>query len=1677
MNKSVVFGFLGVAAFLIAGWLGFSLYDGDRAGARNTSASGQTLSRPNKVAVKTNDVGKVETPNTNSDITPAESLNDSESTALRLLTWRTDTNDASPKACFSFSGEFNQSQRVALGDYFTSAPETALTLSVNGAELCLSGFPYDGDVSVTWKEGLSAQGSTIQGSTIQGSTIQGSKAQDGKVLASDTTRIVGFGDKPAYVGFVGNGVILPRINAQGLAIETVNVDTLQVEIANVSDRMMARRDVISGEQTLEGDYSWEYQDAATEVRTVIWSGTVAVKSVANETVTTVLPFSELVGTLKPGAYIVTAEREHEDDEHQIARAWRWIISTDLAISSYRSADALDVAVRSIDSASLLPRTKLVLVAHNNEILSETVTGSDGRARFNAAVMRGKGPLRPKMVMAYGKSGDYAALDLSRSPIDISAFNIGGRAVSGAVDVFSYTERGIYRPGETVHFTALLRNAEGVAVNDRPITIEIQRPNGLIMSETRIAVGDIAVQAGAIVHDYTVPTSAARGMWRFVIKADGLGVIDSQNFSVQDFVPQRLKVEIKTADTPMTDQEIREVVIDSQFLYGAPGAGLTGEAEARLRIDPTPFKGYSDYSFGLKEVSFRERLIDMGGGTTDAKGLLPLELDLKNNDIDSSHPLRAEITAGVSEPGGRYTKNSTRISVRTQDRYIGIKSSSGMNRVSKGKPITLELIALSAVGERRASSAQWQLINEDWDYQWYREGSRWRYRRDVIDTVIKRGEIAISKDTVASWSDGLDWGTYRLQLTDENGDMASYRFSVGWGTSETSNRPDQIQIGGPTEAVMAGETFTLDINAPYAGEAELVIANDKVRMVKSLTLAEGGATVSLKFDPKWGDSVYALLTLYTPRDIDARPVPRRAVGISYIERDRSANTLSVEIGAKALIRPRQNYTVELDVTNIPRGEQAYVTLAAVDEGILRLTKYKSPEAAKTLFGKKALAIDIFDDYARLLNANLGAPAIANSGGDSLGGEGLTVVPTRTVALFSGPVTLTRGKAKISFDIPPFNGELRIMATAWSKTAVGSASQSMTVRDRVPALIGLPRFLAPGDVAQATVSLDNVEGAAGLYKAALTSSGVIASNEAVALELPKGVRKEDVLVITAGKTGVDKILLNVSGPGISGSGRYKTSTDYPISVRTPYRPITRGKLVTLKPGQSLSLSPSDMPFKAVPGSVDVTVSFSSMAGLTPMPYITALSQYPYGCTEQTVSTALPLLYSDKLGGVNTAPKLAVQKAIDRLINRQDHSGAFGLWAEGDGKARAWLGVQTTFFLQEADGKDYIVPKESLKKAYRAIKEISTMPRYPNVNYRFSPNIYEDKEVDRMAERAESAAFAHYVLARAGKGDLSAMRYHYDHHSSAMRTALSHAYIGAALQMMGDKRRAKQAFETAMKAANYDNSRDYYQSKLRDIAGLFALATEVDMETIKTKALPMFAQQLDKPERLNTQELGYSILAFNAFAQTAKPVSVTSKNVSMDSKNSTHFYGKDLADNPVFKNTGEGTVYASLGYSGAPMRAPEPMANGFELDKSIFTMKGKRIDAQTLKQGERVIIRISFNSTSRASRMAVIADLLPAGLEIETLLGKYDGEARRSHEEDGLYPFLGKLSDFTLMEARDDRFVASRETYRTDEYSAAYIARAVTPGQFTFPGAVVEDMYRAEDRALTKTTRLTVSADNAL
>jgi uncharacterized protein YfaS (alpha-2-macroglobulin family) len=281
----------------------------------------------------------------------------------------------------------------------------------------------------------------------------------------------------------------------------------------------------------------------------------------------------------------------------------------------------------------------------------------------------------------------------------------------------------------------------------------------------------------------------------------------------------------------------------------------------------------------------------------------------------------------------------------------------------------------------------------------------------------------------------------------------------------------------------------------------------------------------------------------------QPKPRRAVGVAHVSVDVSPRTFKVAMKAPAIQRPRTKMTVEVSTTGGPK-EDTYVTLAAVDEGILLLTGFPSPDPVKYFFGKRRLGVDLRDDYGRLLDPNQGAAAAIRQGGDSIGGAGLSVVPTKTVALFSGPVKLVNGKASITIDTPDFNGELRLMAVAWSQSGLGSASQPLTVRDPVPTEMILPRFMSPGDRAVATVTMDNVEGAAGQYTAKISSSGqsFAATTPSVSANLAAKTRQDITVPVSAAREGVADVSLAVSGPNFA-----VTHTDG-IQTRSAFLPAS-------------------------------------------------------------------------------------------------------------------------------------------------------------------------------------------------------------------------------------------------------------------------------------------------------------------------------------------------------------------------------------------------------------------------------------------------------------------------------------------------------------------------------------------
>lgn len=1571
---------------------------------------------------------------------------------IAFMALRIDTDGDAPKACLEFSEPLSKDPNVNFGDFLALDPAAPVNVEPNGQLLCLAGLPYDVDRQLTIKAGL--------------------PAASGEVTARDETITLSFGDRPAFVGFAGSGTILPRAEADGLGIETVNVSQLEIEVLRVGDRALTREEIEQGQSIAEGSWDWwTYEDAAQSTGVSVFKGKLDValvdpqskRSRRNETITTVFPLGATLKELKAGAYVVKVKDASPSagargqDSDRAASAYRWVITTDMALQTFSGATGLDIVVRSLKTARPVSGVSLVLVAESNEVLARARTDGDGRARFAKPVMDGTGPLRPKLVMAYGAGGDFTALDVDRTALDLSDKDVDGRRTPGDVDAYMFTERGVYRPGETVRLNGMIRDAAGRAITNRQSVLVVYRPNGTEARRQRL---ERAVEAGAVLKSFALDKSAPRGRWRATLEVDGQeGAAGEVSFAVEDFVPQRLKVDVTASEAPLRPGETRMVDVAARFLYGASGAGLAVEGEARLAVDANPFPDAKGFAFGRIDESFDEQFIQLTPSVTDGDGKAQLAFSLANPP-QTTLPLRARLVATVMEPGGRTVREGFQIPVRLQDRYIGVKPAFENGQVAEGARAAFDVIAVDPAGRRiAAKGVAWTLVAEEWSYDWYLDGGQWRWRRTGRDVPVATGVVDIPADKPAQVArDKMRDGQFRLILSDAaSGAQTSTRFYAGWGSSGgDDDAPDTVAVVPPVDAVKVGSNVRVQIKPPYAGEAQIAIATDRVLSMKTMRVPAEGATLNLRADPSWGSGVYVLVTVMTPRSPATLPVPRRAVGVTYVPIDMGPRTLKVALPEKQVLRPRQTVQVPVTIAGAPNGEKVRMTLAAVDEGILQLTKFDSPDPAKFYFGRKALGVSIRDDYGRLLNPNLGAAATPRQGGDGLGGEGLTVVPTKTVALWSGLVQVGKdGKAQIPLELPDFNGELRLMAVAWSESAVGADAEAATVRDPVVAELTLPRFIAPGDTASATLELSNVEGPAGAYRVTVSPSGAVSGAAfSQTFNLAAKAQTRVRVPLKGDAAGIGQVLLAMEGPG-----GVKVSRSYQIQSRTPFMPLTLTQTQSQAAGTSYTLSPRALDDFAA-GEGKALVSYSPLRGVDAAPLLDVLNRYPYGCSEQLTSTTLPLLYANALAQTAQKPsdpqlRRRVQETIDKLLDRQGSDGAFGLWRAEDRAASPWLGAYVTDFLRRAKAAGYVVPNAPLDAAYKALRSVARLDDFGSVSYDFEVYAWPGNTDSKERMRSRSAAYALYVLAKAGKADLGQVRYFHDAKLKSEESPLARAQIGAALAHLGDRARAKNAFRLAEQALGYRNTGDYYQTPLRDLSGVLALAAEAGEGDLVERLSARLERDNREAESLTTQEQAALLVAVDALlARTKGPLAITANGAPMMGPVAVD--AARVAQGVVFANAGQGPAFRTLTISGTPRTAPGPTSQGFSLEKRLFRMNGAAADTDGIRQGDRVIVVLRGATQGERLHPAVLVDLLPAGLEIESVLKPEDGAASNPETADGPFAWIGRITSPRIAEARDDRFVAAADL-RSETFTFAYVARAVTPGSYTLPAAQIEDMYR--------------------
>ncbi len=1560
-----------------------------------------------------------------------------EDHGFRLLDYSVDSDAAAARACFQFSEDL-PGKRTDFSPFVTVAGTDKPALSIEERQLCVEGLKHGERYAITLRAGIPS---------VVKETL--ARSADFNIYVRDRKPFVRFADK-AYV--------LPRTGQRGIPLVSVNTAAVAVEIYRIGDRNLLS--TVLGNDFQRNLDRYDIGRLTEERGAQVWKGEMKVEQNLNADIVTAFPITEAIGALAPGAvapgvYIMQARAAGPAGDDNEERATQWFIVSDLGLTAFSGNDGVHAFVHSLETTQAKGQVEVRLIARNNEILSTKRTNETGYVQFDAGLARGEGGQSPAMLVASDAKGDYAFLSLKSPAFDLSDRGVSGRTAAAGLDAFVYTERGVYRSGETVQVTALLRDPRGVAALGVPLTLVVERPDGV--EYRRSVVPDQGVGGRAL--GVPLVASAPSGTWRVRAFTDPKRpAVGQASFMVEDYVPDRLEFALASAAKGISKNNPAEVTLDGHYLYGAPTSGLELEGEVVISA-ASERVGFAGYAFGLSDEDVeatRQPLDDLPQTDANGKARFKVALDKLPS---ATRPLEAGIIVRLAETGGRAVERKLTLPVTPESPMVGIKPLFSGRSLGEGQNASFDVVVAAPDGAPLARAGlRYELLRVETKYQYYRRDNSWNYEPIKLTRRVADGQLDVAVDKPGRVSLPLQWGRYRLEVStgDRNGPVTSVAFDAGWYADASADTPDMLEIALDKPEYAPGESMTVAVTARTAGKVTLNVVGEKLLQTVTQDVPAGAARLRLTVGNDWGTGAYLVATLRRPLDATAARMPGRAIGVQWFGVNRKARTLAVNLDLPALARPNGALRVPIKVTGLAAGEEARIVVAAVDVGILNLTGYKPPAPDDYYLGQRKLSAEIRDLYGQLIDGMQGARGQIKSGGDIAAAELQGSPPTQPpLALYSGIVTVKPdGTAEIVFDIPDFAGTARVMAVAWSNSKVGRATGDVTIRDPVVLTATLPRFLLNGDRATMHLDLDNVEGGAGDYKVEVKSEGVnVVGNAAPqTLRLNAKQRNSVTVPLTAPAAGAANVTVQVSGPNGLALAR-----SYALSVRPSTQILARRVVRPIAKGESVTLS-SDMFADLVPGTGSVAVSVGVSTALDAAALLAALDRYPFGCSEQITSRALPLLYVNELAAeahltFDTAIDQRLREAIDRLLARQGSNGSFGLWSAGG--EDVWLDSYVTDFLTRARERAFAVPDVAFKLALERLHNFVNNAEDPGRN------------------GGRNLAYALYVLARNGAAPIGDLRYFADTKLDDFATPIAKAQIAAALGMLGDRARAERVYGAALRALAPQPALQYgradYGSALRDASALVTLASEsgAPRATI-AGAVERVEAARGLTSYLSTQEEAWMVLAARALA---KEVAGTTLDVAGEQRQGTfnrRFRASDLRAPVKATNTSEGTLQAVVTVSGAPI-VPEPAADrGFKIERLYYTLDGKPADPAKARQNQRFAVVLKITEPQPQLARVMVVDYLPAGFEI-------DNPHLVSSGDTGTLSWITDAQEPVNAEFRDDRFNAAfdRRSGNSAVFTVAYVVRAVSPGRYVLPQAYVEDMYRPDRFGRTGTGTVEITA----
>ncbi|MUK94624.1 hypothetical protein GNP80_19600 [Aliivibrio fischeri] len=1465
-------------------------------------------------------------------------------------------------------------------------------------------------------------------------------------------------EKEPSVDIVGRGPIVPIFGKRTLPISTINVEQVSVEVLKVTDPAL----LLNSTHYSESPGRWELRELTKATSPVTHLSFDIVKTEKNTSQYTELLLPK---SLESGWYLLAIKPTGNFDYN--SEKVLHVALTDIGIQAKVFPHSLSVQVASLSSADPIQQAS-VSIYHKNGKQTQLGLIEQHIGTFNYDVKQGD-------ILSVKKGDQISYLPLRELPLDLSDYAVSGREYQD-VDVFTYSNRDLFKPGETLPLNLLLRNSDGQLVQDvNRLFIEYIKPDHTIARSRWLQQEDAK---GYYQDTYQIPANAPMGKWIAQVKLhkDADKPIGQFTFNVNEFVPERMDLTVDLAKKITPNAQHTSVHLHGKYLFGAPASSNT--VKVRSHYQPTHYfdTDYRDFYVGdTFSISTWNDVPSVNDIKLDDKGEYVLSLPLLSPSLMKS-PVNARFTFELQETGGATVSRSQQRQLWSDKAIAGIKSPS--DEIDSYSDVLFEFALLNASGDALiAGEMDYTLERNMGGYYWvYNENSGWSIRGDDEWRPVSAEKITTQAGKTHPLSLNVEWGRYRITLTTKDGVKTRLPFWAGWSDDTTIQpvKPDQLSITLDKKAYRVGDSVAVTIFSKQAGVLQLNLDADSTLQSQTHQVIAGENTFTMTLDEEANrHDLYLTATLVSTPDTNHNPanspLPQRFFAITPVLLDRSERILPITIEHEDKLLPLETANIIVKL-NKPTTEPTWVTVSLVDRGIINLAKYRVPHMASWFFDHRRYQGDVIDLYSHFYQTRPNSFMTAHRyGGDqemSLNINNDELVESKTITMMSELVQFdSNGEATISFDLPDYNGQAQVVAMAFNGDQFGQAESNVTIATPIVAELSVPRFLSPTDSSQTYVEVFNTSGLKQDISVNVTVDDklTLKGEHTFTINLNDGERHGQSVMFDInpilGSTESTTIALHMSSKDETGK-TFEQTREWTIPIRSSQPIISQRELITLSTEADKTNAheyqlmsrlwknylPTDKP--------SALISYSLSPQLNISDYADGLFAYPYGCAEQTTSKGMPwLLDSASLTPFKNhardqlTDREMVEASIAHLSTMQKANGSFSLWSKF-GHSDAWLSMYVTEYLLMANhafpdavpAQMMTLAKENLRSTVG--KQNTLSPSHFYALWLGTKQGIVNNSHLYSADKIINANKNHYV------------------------SPLSYAHIGGAYLLNGRRISGEHYLNKVLTPSPISRQThdDYeYGSQLRDIALTITILNDVerviklsnDMVLLRNRLAITAMELANKKSYLSTQERIALIRAGIALRQHAQGVVQLNikENNQVTRIREQGMNQVELNTGTIISNSGDNSVFLQVATSGLIKAENTTSTLAYEEAKRTYRFEnGKPYRGEPLNVGDKLIVSVHYELEQHVS-LALIVEFLPTGFVLEN--PEYTNSNQIINAAN-----LKETSEWSMLEYRNDRLIASASLRRGHQYVINYVLRAETPGISSIPALFIEEMYQPQN-----------------